>query len=298
MEWTDEVINQLRGLWAEGHSTAEIGRRLGVTKNAIVGKAHRLDLPARPSPIRRDPNAEPVTRVTVRRVEGPTLPPLPSAVAETAFEALPPMASAGMLVPVVEQARGVASAGMTGAGMVSAGMTGAGMVSAGMVSVGMATAGLASAGATTAGVATAGVDSVFEQPASGPSASGQPAAETAPAAVEAKAAPPVEIQGAAVRLTRPEPVRVPLPLGLRPAAVAVSRPVAVPPRPLPGLASRPLSTGPRISGRVVTCCWPIGEPGTKDFHFCDVPSEPGRPYCEDHVKVAYVRVRDRREDAA
>ncbi len=278
MEWTDEVINQLRGLWAEGHSTAEIGRRLGVTKNAIVGKAHRLDLPARPSPIRRDPNAEPVTRVTVRRVEGPTLPPLPSAVAETAFEALPPMASAGMLVPVVEQARGVASAGMTGAGMVS---------------VGMATAGLASAGAT-----TAGVDSVFEQPASGPSASGQPAAETAPAAVEAKAAPPVEIQGAAVRLTRPEPVRVPLPLGLRPAAVAVSRPVAVPPRPLPGLASRPLSTGPRISGRVVTCCWPIGEPGTKDFHFCDVPSEPGRPYCEDHVKVAYVRVRDRREDAA
>src|SRR5476651_615251 len=55
MEWNDEIIGQLRALWAEGHSTAEIGRRLGVTKNAIVGKAHRLDLPARPSPIRRDP---------------------------------------------------------------------------------------------------------------------------------------------------------------------------------------------------------------------------------------------------
>ncbi len=27
-------------LWDEGHSTAEIGRRMGVTKNAIVGKAH------------------------------------------------------------------------------------------------------------------------------------------------------------------------------------------------------------------------------------------------------------------
>jgi len=48
MEWNDEVIIQLRALWDEGHSTAEIGRRLGVTKNAIVGKAHRLDLPARP----------------------------------------------------------------------------------------------------------------------------------------------------------------------------------------------------------------------------------------------------------
>src|SRR5580704_4356957 len=81
-DWTDELIGQLRALWAEGHSTAEIGRRLGVTKNAIVGKAHRLDLPARPSPIRRDPDAVPVRRAPVRRVEGPTLPPLPSAVAD------------------------------------------------------------------------------------------------------------------------------------------------------------------------------------------------------------------------
>ena len=82
MEWSDDIIGQLRALWDEGHSTAEIGRRLGVTKNAIVGKAHRLDLPARPSPIRRDPDAAPVRRAPVRRVEGPTLPPLPSAVAD------------------------------------------------------------------------------------------------------------------------------------------------------------------------------------------------------------------------
>ena len=32
-------------------ATAEIGRRMGVTKNTVVGKAHRLDLPARPSPM-------------------------------------------------------------------------------------------------------------------------------------------------------------------------------------------------------------------------------------------------------
>ncbi len=53
MEWTAKAIDLLRALWAEGHSTADIGRRMGVTKNAIVGKAHRLDLPARPSPIRK-----------------------------------------------------------------------------------------------------------------------------------------------------------------------------------------------------------------------------------------------------
>jgi GcrA cell cycle regulator len=50
-EWTDTTKAQLRQLWVEGHSTAEIGRRVGVSKNAVVGKAHRLDLPARPSPI-------------------------------------------------------------------------------------------------------------------------------------------------------------------------------------------------------------------------------------------------------
>ena len=82
MEWTDDVISHLRAYWTEGLSTAEIGRRLGVTKNAIVGKAHRLDLPARPSPIRRDPDAEGAQRATARRLEGPTLPPLPSTMAE------------------------------------------------------------------------------------------------------------------------------------------------------------------------------------------------------------------------
>ena len=55
MDWTDETIERLRTLWAEGHSTEEIGRRMGVSKNAIVGKAHRLRLPSRPSPIRKQP---------------------------------------------------------------------------------------------------------------------------------------------------------------------------------------------------------------------------------------------------
>ena len=60
MEWPAETIQRLRDLWDEGLSTADIGRRLGLTKNAVVGKAHRLDLPARPSPIRRDGQPRPV----------------------------------------------------------------------------------------------------------------------------------------------------------------------------------------------------------------------------------------------
>ncbi len=35
------------------------------------------------------------------------------------------------------------------------------------------------------------------------------------------------------------------------------------------------------------CQWPHGEPGTKEFHFCHAPSEPGRPYCTEHCEMAY-----------
>jgi GcrA cell cycle regulator len=51
--WNDEKIAKLRKLWQEGLTTGEIGKRLGVSKNAVVGKAHRLGLKGRPSPIKR-----------------------------------------------------------------------------------------------------------------------------------------------------------------------------------------------------------------------------------------------------
>jgi GcrA cell cycle regulator len=53
MGWNDEKIGRLKKLWSEGLTTGEIGKRLGVSKNAVVGKAHRLGLKGRPSPIKR-----------------------------------------------------------------------------------------------------------------------------------------------------------------------------------------------------------------------------------------------------
>lgn len=53
VEWTPERIKVLIALWEEGLPTSEIGRRLGVTKNAVVGKVHRLGLKKRQSPIRQ-----------------------------------------------------------------------------------------------------------------------------------------------------------------------------------------------------------------------------------------------------
>lgn len=49
--WTDTQIATLRRLWAEGLSVVEIGWRMGISKNAVVGKVHRLNLAARPSPL-------------------------------------------------------------------------------------------------------------------------------------------------------------------------------------------------------------------------------------------------------
>lgn len=164
MDWNEEAIARLRVLWDEGHSTAEIGRRMSVSKNAIVGKAHRLNLPARPSPIRRDPTGGPSVRTaTPKRMTGPTLPPLLDV--EPVRE---------VIVPVVA------------------------------------------------------------------------------------AMPPPVI-----------PERAPI---LRQV-----------------LQSRL---------RTVTCCWPIGEPGTKSFRFCDSDATPNKPYCTEHAQLAYVKVRDRRDEAA
>jgi GcrA cell cycle regulator len=87
-----------------------------------------------------------------------------------------------------------------------------------------------------------------------------------------------------VPLTVPAPA--PAPIVLAPKPVAPPRVHAVP------------APAPRPYGRIITCCWPIGEPGTRSFRFCDVGSVPGKPYCADHAQVAYVKIRDKREDAA
>ncbi|WP_431281823.1 GcrA family cell cycle regulator [Humitalea sp. 24SJ18S-53] len=169
MDWSDEAIETLKALWAEGHSTAEIGRRMGISKNAVVGKAHRLVLPARPSPIRRDGVPRPIT------------------------SGRPIMAVVPRPAPVAPRA------------------------------------------------------SVTRPPAS----------------------PVQRIMAAA-----PPPAA--------PRAVAAPPPV--------------VRAFPRFGGR--TCCWPLGEPGTAAFRFCGGDALTGKPYCTEHAAVAYVRTRDRREDAA
>lgn len=59
MAWTEQMVEDLKKMWHEGLTTGEIGKRLGVSKNSIVGKVHRLQLSGRPSPIKKKDEAAP-----------------------------------------------------------------------------------------------------------------------------------------------------------------------------------------------------------------------------------------------
>jgi GcrA cell cycle regulator len=54
MAWTDEKVAALKKHWDEGLSASQIAAKLGddVTRNAVIGKAHRLGLKSRPSPVK------------------------------------------------------------------------------------------------------------------------------------------------------------------------------------------------------------------------------------------------------
>ncbi len=60
MSWTDERVSLLKKLWGEGKTAAEIAKELGgVTRNAVIGKAHRLKLSNRVSPIQQNKKPAP-----------------------------------------------------------------------------------------------------------------------------------------------------------------------------------------------------------------------------------------------
>ncbi|MDE2411209.1 MAG: GcrA cell cycle regulator [Sphingomonadales bacterium] len=53
MSWTDERIEKLTKMWEGGATASQIADELGgVSRNAVIGKAHRLGLKARPSPVK------------------------------------------------------------------------------------------------------------------------------------------------------------------------------------------------------------------------------------------------------
>ncbi|HEV7344357.1 MAG TPA: GcrA family cell cycle regulator [Devosia sp.] len=75
--WTDERVETLKKLWMEGLSASQIAGELGegVTRNAVIGKVHRLKLSARAKPTNSTPRARPAARPAPRRAASPSASP-------------------------------------------------------------------------------------------------------------------------------------------------------------------------------------------------------------------------------
>ena len=118
MSWTDERIDQLRQMWEAGMTASQIADALtGVSRNAVIGKAHRLGLQSRPSPVKPGeaaaaaavpaPEPEPAPQAVEVAppvaVTAPTPPPLREAPVErpvVAEQAVPPASAAAPASPV------------------------------------------------------------------------------------------------------------------------------------------------------------------------------------------------------
>jgi GcrA cell cycle regulator len=98
MAWTDERIDTLKKMWEDGQTASQIAEALGqVSRNAVIGKAHRLGLQSRPSPVK--PNEAPAAPVEAAPkpvaeapapkpvVAAPPPPPRPAEVAPAPVEA-------------------------------------------------------------------------------------------------------------------------------------------------------------------------------------------------------------------
>ena len=98
-DWTRKRVKMLTKLWHDGVPTAEIGRRMGISKGAVVGKAYRLALGARPQP------ANP-SRAVVARPAARNYGELPPAISD--LRAAPPSrpsaaSNSGVLSSAVER---------------------------------------------------------------------------------------------------------------------------------------------------------------------------------------------------
>ncbi|MES2300937.1 MAG: GcrA family cell cycle regulator [Pseudomonadota bacterium] len=78
MSWTEERIEKLTKMWEGGSTASQIAEELGgVSRNAVIGKAHRLGLKARPSPVKANDKAEAPTAAPVPKAVKPAAAPSP-----------------------------------------------------------------------------------------------------------------------------------------------------------------------------------------------------------------------------
>ncbi len=206
MSWTEERVEILKKLWAEGKSASQIAKELGgVTRNAVIGKIHRLGLSNRDG-------GKGGGKARVAKVE--TAPKAAAPAEEAPVEATPPRPEAAAEAEATEAP--------------------------------------ATEAAPTAGE-EADMSNVTQLPQRRP-VPGQPLPpQPSTAEIDPETLATVrEVEKKALKLSLME------------------------------LTER-------------TCKWPIGDPATDEFWFCGLPVQPGKPYCEAHVALAYQPVAAKRD---
>lgn len=88
MSWTDERVETLKKMWAEGQSASQIAKELGgVTRNAVIGKVHRLGLSNRVGPGgMTEPEEDQTPLAAADEAVAPTAPPEPTRATDRAAE--------------------------------------------------------------------------------------------------------------------------------------------------------------------------------------------------------------------
>ncbi|SMF61337.1 GcrA family cell cycle regulator [Allosphingosinicella indica] len=96
MSWTDERIDRLKALWSKGMTASQIAEELGgVSRNAVIGKAHRLGLQSRPSPVKpNEPAAKKADKPAADKPAAAAAKPAPRPEAKPATPAPRPAAPA------------------------------------------------------------------------------------------------------------------------------------------------------------------------------------------------------------
>ncbi|KZY05671.1 MULTISPECIES: GcrA family cell cycle regulator [unclassified Sulfitobacter] len=106
MSWTDERVETLKKMWGEGQSASQIAKELGgVTRNAVIGKVHRLGLSNRgaaaaPAAAKPEAKAKPAPKAEAKPA-APAKPAEPEPAPQETPE--PPAAEAKPALPVRKQ---------------------------------------------------------------------------------------------------------------------------------------------------------------------------------------------------
>ena len=109
MSWTDERVELLKKMWSEGQSASQIAKELGgVTRNAVIGKVHRLGLSNRAGASAPAPEKKPAKQTATSKPSKPATKPSDKVVEVTvtprkpivpAGQPLPPQPSANEISP-------------------------------------------------------------------------------------------------------------------------------------------------------------------------------------------------------